>query len=135
MIKSVIQKFPRVLLLSLLLPFLSQSAPTYAQDCRALAMDRINWIKAKPGQSDGSHVVGVNIGEVKLKETNPDKIPWGYGSYTEGRMGGAGDQLVGRFKVLFSGRKSGGCPFATDQSDIRDVTLFSDGRVKIALVS
>ena len=73
--KPVIQQFPGVLLLSLLFVFLYQSTPTYAQDCRALAMDRINWVKAKPGQNDGSHTVGVKIGEVKLRVTNPDMHP------------------------------------------------------------
>ena len=79
--------------------------------------------------------MGVKIGEVKLRETNPDKYPWGYGSYTEGRLGAAGDALTGRLTVLFGDRKTGGRPFATDHSDIIDVTVMADGRVKIVLVS
>ena len=71
------QHFSRLLLLFLLVPLLLQSAPVYAQDCRTLVLDRINWIKAKPGQGEGFHAVGVRISEVKMRETNPDKYPWG----------------------------------------------------------
>jgi hypothetical protein len=133
--KSASQHFSRAFLL--LLSFLSQSDLIYAQDCRTLVSDRINWIKAKPGQDEGSHAVGLKMGEVKMREAHPDKYPWGYGSYTEGRLGWSGDALQGRLTVLFSDRKSsdGKNRFAPDKSDIRDVTVFLDGRVKIVLVS
>jgi hypothetical protein len=135
--KSASQYFSRLLLLFLLVPLLLQSAPVYAQDCRTLVLDRINWIKAKPGQGEGSHAVGVKIAEVKMRETNPDKYPWGYGTYAEGRLGWAGDQLQGRLTTVFSDRKSsdGKHRFAPDKSDIRDITVFSDGRVRVVLVS
>ena len=135
--KSAIQRFPRGLLLFLPLLSLSPAGLIYAQDCRTLVSDRINWIKAKPGQAEGSHAVGVKMAEVKMRETNPDKYPWGYGTYTEGRLGLAGDQLQGRLTVLFSDRKTsdGKNRFAPGKSDIRDITVFSDGRVKIVLVS
>lgn len=105
--------------------------------CGPFASGYIAWIQQKPGQVDGSHAVGVKMATVKIKDRNPDTYPWGYGSYTQGRLGLHGSEMTGRLTVLFSDRRAPATqdPFWPAKADIDDVTVFADGRVRIVLVS
>lgn len=110
---------------------------TSAIACSTLVQDHLAWINQNRGQSEGSHVVGAKMATVKITRTDPNAYPWGHGSYSEGRVGWGGDELTGRFKVVFSDRKSsdGKYRFNPDKADLQDLTLFSDGRVRIVLQS
>ena len=108
----------------------------HGQDCAALASGYLRWVGEKPGQTEGSRTVGVKMAVVKIRERNPDRYPWGHGSYSEGRLGWHGDDMTGRLRTLFSDRRSSdGHRFAPDKSDLKDVTVFADGRVRVVLVS
>lgn len=104
-------------------------------NCPALITDHLDWIRQKPGQSRGSHAVGVKMAAVKIRERGPQTYPWGHGAYAEGRLGLAGDQMTGRLTVVFSDRKAGKYRFDPAKTDLQDVTVFADGRVRVVLVS
>ncbi|MFP3943678.1 MAG: hypothetical protein ACLFWF_07285 [Alphaproteobacteria bacterium] len=80
-------------------------------------------------------MVGVKMSTVKVKTLDRKTYPWGYGSYAEGRLGWRGDEMTGRLKVLFSDRWTDGRRhrFARGKSDVQDVTVFADGKVRIIL--
>ncbi len=124
-----------VLSLGLLLCTFS-SHPAVA-DCRGMVADYFNWINQNRGTHDGAHAVGVKMAAVKIRERNPERYPWGHGSYAEGRLGWHGDELTGRLKVLFSDRRSAQSNrrFDPARSDVQDVTVYADGRVRVVLVS
>jgi len=115
-------------------PAAAWSSPTA---CGPFIRDHLTWMAQKPGQDDGSHAVGVKMATVKIKERNPDAYPWGYGSYAEGRLGWHGDDMTGRLTVVFSDRRRSGtlARFSPDKTDIEDVTVFADGKVRIVLVT
>ena len=99
--------------------------------CRAFVADYVSWAKAKVGVN----AVGAKLGGVKLRDTNPTSYPWGHGSYAESRLGLHGNELEGRFKVVFSDRKAGIYRFDPARADLQDVRLFADGRVRVVLVT
>jgi len=110
-------------------------------DSSKFVSEYFEWVHKNPGLSEGAHTVGVKMAAIKIRQNEPQQYPWGHGSYSEGRLGLGGDVtgvvLKGRFKVLFSDRKSpqGGYRFDPKQSDIQDVTIFDDGKVRIELIS
>jgi hypothetical protein len=110
-----------------------QSADAREINCRTFVADYVSWAQAKLQVN----LVGARMAAIKFPEKNPTTYPWGNGSYSEGRFGWHGNELVGRFKTVFSDRKAPGGKyrFDPDKADIQDVTLFEDGRVQIVLSS
>lgn len=101
-------------------------------DCRPLIAEHVSWIKAKVT----AHRVGAKMAAVKIRDSRPERYPWGHGSYADGGFGLHGDDLVGRFLVAFSDRmKPGAHGFDPGRRDIQDVTVFADGRVQVLLRS
>jgi hypothetical protein len=120
--------------LACLFTLLCQPLNIYAADCRTMAGDYITWAQANRTLGDGSNTVGVKMTAAKIQNTNPDAYPWGFGAVAEGRMGLDANGLTGRLSVVFSVRRSAdGRRFDPKQADIQDVTLFTDGRVRIIL--
>jgi|SRR6266850_205719 len=125
--------FKAIGLLALLL--LLQPIPVNAADCRSVLSSYFQWLAEKQGQTEGSHAIGIKMAVVKIRETDPNTYPWGYGFYAEGRLGWHGDDMTGRLTVLFSDQKSsdGRYRFNPQKSNIQDITVFKDGRVRIVL--
>jgi hypothetical protein len=108
--------------------------PVMPNSCAAFIQDLWSWVNQKKGASAGDHRVGAKMAVVKIQSRGTTTYPWGHGAYAEGGFGWSGDTLVGRFKVLFSDRKSAsGARFDAAKADIQDVTLHKDGRVEIML--
>jgi hypothetical protein len=131
---SISQKiFSMFLLIAFVFALTSRSQ---AQVCATFIKTFTDWVKAKPGQQDGSHAVGVKMAGVTIKDKNPDSYPWGFIYCAEGRLGLSGNDLIGRLTVVFSDRKgTDGKRFTPGKADLMDVTVFADGRVKIVLLS
>jgi hypothetical protein len=110
-------------------------APLKAADCSSVLPSYFQWSAEKQGQTEGSHAIGVKMGVVKIRETDPMTYPWGHGFYSEGRLAGHGDDMTGRLTVLFSDQKSpdGKYRFNPQKSNIQDITVFKDGRIRIVL--
>lgn len=105
-------------------------------ECAAFLQDLWAYVNANKGASEGAHRIGAKMAAVKIRERSGGVYPWGHGSYSEGAFGWSGANLQGRFVMLFSDRKtSAGARFDKAQSDIQDVTLYTDGRVEIMLRS
>lgn len=105
-------------------------------ECSGFIENLWSWVNENHGLNEGAHRIGAKMASVKMRGVGGADYPWGHGSYSEGGFGWGGDKLVGRFKVLFSDRKSGaGARFDAAQADIQDVTLYKDGRIEIMLRS
>jgi hypothetical protein len=122
-----------VLTASLALLVCGRSVSGAELDCKTFVAGFVSWARA----NIGVNAVGAKMGAVKVRESNPTTYPWGHGSYSEGRLGLHGNDLEGRFKVLFSDRKAPAGKFRFDpgRADIQDIRLFADGRVRILLRS
>jgi hypothetical protein len=105
-------------------------------DCATFIQNLWGWVNEKKGGSDGDHRIGAKMARVKIQSRGARTYPWGHGAYSEGAFGWSGQNLTGRFKVLFSDRKSSsGARFDAGKSDIEDITLYHDGHVEIVLRS
>ncbi len=104
-------------------------------DCPTVIGEYLGWAGSGQGFEEGSHAVGAKMAALKIREMNPETYPWGHGSYSEGRLGWHGNEMTGRFTVLFSDRKSsdGKYRFNPDAADLQDITVFADGRVQVIL--
>ncbi|MBI1365040.1 MAG: hypothetical protein GC153_03690 [Alphaproteobacteria bacterium] len=103
-------------------------------DCAAFIEDLWSYVNANKGASEGAHRIGAKMARVKIQSRATTNYPWGHSAYSEGAFGWSGDSLVGRFKVLFSDRKSAaGARFDAGKADIEDVTLYKDGHIEIML--
>ena len=110
------------------------SLPSHAGElnCKKFAGIYMGWAKSKLGVAR----IGAKMATVKIRETHPEKYPWGHGSYAEGGLGLSGDHLEGRFFTLFSDRKAAGGKyrFDPDKKDIIDVQLYPN-QVRLLLRS
>jgi hypothetical protein len=128
--------FNKMLSMLLLFMLLLSFTSIHSQVCPGFIKAFTDWIKQKPGLNEGSHAVGAKMSGVTIKDKNPDRYPWGFIYCAEGRVGLSGDNLIGRFTVVFSDRKgSDGKRFNPDKTDLMDVTIFGDGRVQFMLRS
>lgn len=108
--------------------------------------DLYEWVKTSSPDLDEPHHIGGKLGVVKIRDRRIDVHPWGHGAYSESgfSIGGTLDYdgetvaaLTGRFTVVFSDRASHDeeCLFDLAGTDLQDITLFEDGKVRVVLVT